>query len=318
MGRATMPGTCDAPPAHFMRKDEDPAGLGYLTLLARQSRELRDDLSRARRAWDRATYRQLARQLRAYHWAMATGRRGTAGTAGKVRLRSGANCLTAHFRGDASDLFVLREVFTHQVYAFPYEKYAGPIRRIVDIGSNIGLAALYYNLRYPEAAVACVEPVPENVVLLHRNSSENGLGWHIEHAAVGADEGETTLYRSGWWASSSTNEAVAAARGTSAHRPEAALARPTMKVRTRTVGAVLAGLGWDQVDVLKMDIEGAEEAVLLRGDPGWLARVSVLVIDIHRKYVDADSIVARLTAGGLRSVTEHGAHSAVFVNAGRT
>lgn len=298
---------------HYLRRDEDPPEAGYLALLARQARELRGDLAAARRAWGRTTALRLAGHLLAYHWAMATGRRLTTGTTATVRLRAPGTRLTAHFRRDASDLFVLREVFTHQVYAFPYERYTGQVRRVVDLGSNIGLSALYFALRYPAASVACVEPVPDNLPLLRRNSEANGLGWHVERAAIGSRDGETTLYRSAWWSSSSTTGAVAEARNTAAHRPETELGLPELRVRTMTVGSLLARLGWDGADVLKMDIEGAEEDVLLHGDLDWLSRIGVLVLDIHSKYVDGEAIRARLAEAGLRPAAEQGAHAAVFV-----
>ena len=42
---------------------------------------------------------------------------------------------------------------------------------ILDIGSNIGISAVYFASRYPKAGVYSFEPMPENFTLLSKNIS---------------------------------------------------------------------------------------------------------------------------------------------------
>jgi FkbM family methyltransferase len=50
-----------------------------------------------------------------------------------------------------------------------------------------------------------------------------------------------------------------------------------------TVGELLAGSGLNAIDILKMDIEGAEREIFLSGDQGWLASTRALLIEIHER-----------------------------------
>lgn len=310
------------PGLRFLRRDEDPPRMRRVQLLIRLARELRADLAAISQEWGPAGRRDLARAMLAYHVRMMTGRFGDAAGTGRlrrIRLRPGcaggraaakADC---YFRPTASDLHVLREVFVHQAYDYPYQDIVGPVRRVLDLGSNIGASCMYFGLRFPQAELVCVEPVRENVVVLERNAHSNRLPWRIEAMAVAATAGEADLYANRWWASSSTSITVAQARTALPHRPESILADRVAQVTATTVDDLLDRVGWDSVDIVKMDIEGAECEVLLEVAPRWLKRTGALVVDIHSKYVPRDRIIARLDDYGLRPAADRGPHAAVFI-----
>jgi FkbM family methyltransferase len=306
----------------FLRRDEDPPRIGRVHLLIRLARELRADLTAISEEWGPVARRDLARVVLAYHARLLTGRFGDASGTGRlhrIRLRPGyAGELAAaeadfYFRATASDLHVLREVFVHQAYDYPYQDIVGPVRRVLDLGSNIGASCMYFGLRFPKAALVCVEPVRENVVVLERNAHSNRLPWRIEAIAIAATTGKADLYANRWWASSSTSVTVAQARTALPHRPESLLAGRVAQVAAITVDDLLDRVGWDSVDIVKVDIEGAEREILLEAAPHWLKRTGALVIDIHSKYVPRDRIVARLDDYGLRPAANRGPHAAVFI-----
>ncbi|MEV8388609.1 MULTISPECIES: FkbM family methyltransferase [unclassified Streptomyces] len=296
-----------------LRRDEDAPGTGVLALLRRELRTAGGDVVRARSRWGGPTGRRLARSLIRYHWLLATAHNGSQERR-SLRFRRNGTDVVCHFRDNPSDLYVLREIFLDEIYRFPYEDHCGtPVRRIIDMGSNIGLSPLYFALLYPEAAITAVEPVAENLDVLRANRLLNGTDWNVMQAAVADKPGTVTLYPSGWWSSSSTVRMVAERRKAHPHRPESRLGRPAVQVAALTVPEVFARAGWDSVDILKMDIEGAEEAVLLADDTSWLDRVGVLALDIHEKYVDRQLVLSTLAAHGFRQAAESGHHSAVFV-----
>ena len=52
--------------------------------------------------------------------------------------------------------------------------------------------------------------------------------------------------------------------------------------RTTTVSKILAESGFDEIDLMKIDIEGAEKEVFSAPDVDeWLSKVKVLVIELH-------------------------------------
>ena len=51
--------------------------------------------------------------------------------------------------------------------------------------------------------------------------------------------------------------------------------------RAYTVDEILDESGFDRIDILKIDIEGAEKEVF-EGDVGrWISRVNLLVLELH-------------------------------------
>lgn len=146
-----------------------------------------------------------------------------------------------------------------------------PVRRLLDLGSNIGLAALWFSLFSPDMELACVEADPRNLSLLSENLGRNNLQARIFPCAVGAQEGLAEL---------SFNENTGLSTLTSTGLTDIYGHRESVKVNIKTVESILDELGWESVDVVKMDIEGAELEIF-RSCAQWIARVERFVLEIH-------------------------------------
>jgi FkbM family methyltransferase len=164
-----------------------------------------------------------------------------------VRLRD-CSAVLELWVSEFSDLHVIREAFGDRVYALP--EHLQP-RTIVDLGANIGASVLWFNRRFQNAEIHAVEPDRRALEKLRRNVA--GLsGVTVHHAAVAGEDGERTFYHADHaWSSSLVAEAARGGRpGT-----VTALALPAL-LRER--------VGRERVDLLKLDIEGAEWEVLPR------------------------------------------------------
>jgi FkbM family methyltransferase len=176
------------------------------------------------------------------------------------------------YRPGSSDLRVMKQVLVANEYA------AGPVdpskvEYIVDLGSNIGVTALLWASRYPNARIACVEPDAENFELLRRNTAFLGDRCRLLRTAVSDADGEVTFYRSTsvfFWSSSIRRDI---ASGDVA----------TVKVPCATLGTVFRQTGFPRVDLLKMDIEGAEEQVLGAASR-WGFTPRYMVAELHDPY----------------------------------
>ncbi|MBN1888132.1 MAG: FkbM family methyltransferase [Thermoflexales bacterium] len=129
-----------------------------------------------------------------------------------------------------------------------------PGSTVLDLGAHIGtfsLAAAALGYR-----VASVEASPYNVDLLKTSVARNKFDQvHVIAAAVSDQPGSLEFVSLG---------------------PYGFVSSPTMKgestqVPALTVDDLLARLGWDRVDLIKMDIEGSEVAAI-RGMSGLLSR----------------------------------------------
>jgi len=162
-----------------------------------------------------------------------------------LRLADGEDVLEL-WVGDFSDLHVARETFGDEVYGLPVGFRP---RTIVDLGANIGASVLWFHRRFPDAQIHAVEPDRRSLEKLRRNIATLP-GVTIHHAAVAGESGERTFYeaRRGW----ESSLLAATARGGQASTVSA-LTLP---------GLIQRCVGGERVDLLKLDVEGAEWEIL--------------------------------------------------------
>jgi FkbM family methyltransferase len=174
-----------------------------------------------------------------------------------------------------ADAFIHSEDFEHQYYRVPL---AHRPATILDLGANIGLSAVYFARQFLEAALACVEPAPDNLRLLHRNLALNCARATVMAAAVDANDRPLQLKLQSRDYEHKIVEACEHG------------AQPTLQVDGVSVPTILQRLSWDRIGLLKVDIEG-HEATLFAGDCDWLERVDAMCIEWH-----VDDGPARLAA----------------------
>ncbi len=159
---------------------------------------------------------------------------------------------------DYADLEVLREILVDR----EYDLVGGDPRTILDLGSHIGVSILYFHARWPKARIVGVEPDPATFALLEENVSSL-KGVEVVNVAVAGEDGTASFYR----ARDSWNSSLTPQGG-----------HGTITVKTCTVPSLASRMGMSQIDLLKVDVEGAEEQVL--GDIGGL-EVNGIVAELH-------------------------------------
>jgi FkbM family methyltransferase len=189
-------------------------------------------------------------------------------------------------------LGAMRGVFLDDEYSLIDHLPAQP-SRILDLGANIGMAAGALSAQFADASFVLVEPDPRNVDRLRRTVRWNGLSATVIAAAVGDEAGELVL-RTGDDPTCSTLEQ------TELHDHDRA---GDVTVRVMTVDEILAEAGWDQVDLVKIDIEGMEEALLTR-NAAWLATTGAIVMEIHP--VCSEDVIRSALAGYGFELRRHG------------
>lgn len=175
------------------------------------------------------------------------------------------------FRESPSDHYTFGDVFEQEVYKSVL-RYLPDCSTIVDLGANIGFASLYLAKAYPSARVASVEPNSENFELLQANLQ--GL----------IRQGRCILMQAAVW---SAHKSLAVdpnwqhgAYNAFRLQDERVGQQGTDHVEGITMQEVLAEAKFQHVDLLKVDIEGAE-VELFRGNLDWLDRVRAIAIEFH-------------------------------------
>ena len=163
-------------------------------------------------------------------------------------------------RSGLADLGVVYDTFVGAYHLPPQD--LEPVRSILDLGSNIGLTVAHLAVRYPGARILGVELDPANCELARRNTAVLGERCEILRGAVWHEPGEVAY--------GGVRESGYAVGAGAADR----------KAPAFTVGQLLDRFGVDDVDYVKMDIEGAEREVLAQAGP-WLRRVRCLKVEVH-------------------------------------
>jgi FkbM family methyltransferase len=126
-------------------------------------------------------------------------------------------------------------------------------RVFVDVGANIGWYSLHAAASFPDLRVLSLEPVAGNFAELSRNAELNGLSFEKLQLAVGEKPGTAEIQ---------VPEGIAGASSLHLSRPY--LGQHTERVEVTTLDD-LAEQRQLQIDVLKVDVEGAELSVLRGG-----------------------------------------------------
>lgn len=212
---------------------------------------------------------------------------------------------------------IYNEVFVGREYLRGGVSLTGA-RCVVDAGANLGLFTLLVKSLCPEAEVFACEPVRESAAVFARNVALHGLrGVHLLQVALGAAAGARDLHYYPNLPSSATSRpdlkapvvagAVALLGREQAERLFAAEAR---QVETRTLSALIEAEGLAQIDLLKIDVEGDELAVLQGlAAPHWPA-IRQVALEVHCG-VDAGQVQSLLAEMGFAVACETGAISAM-------
>jgi FkbM family methyltransferase len=146
----------------------------------------------------------------------------------------------------------------------------------VDAGAFIGRHTLAYARAVgPQGRVVAVEPLPANFRLLSRNVERNGYRQvACVRCALGREEGTAQL-------SYERETSTASLVRDLPHK---------ISVIQHTLGHVLQELGISRIDLLKLDVEGAEGAVLEGSLPVLAASPhALLVIEVHGRLAPGQS-----------------------------
>lgn len=174
-----------------------------------------------------------------------------------------------------SFIWQFREIFTDRSYAFPCT-HPNPV--IYDCGSNIGLSILYYNNNYPNCRIESFEPNPTVADILQANTAGlRGCTLHLHREAVWirdevlefAVEGDPDAGRIDG-ASGGMNGGATGGKSTGR----------SVRVQARDLRALLERES--RIDFLKMDVEGAESAIIPHIAP-CLHKINSLFVEYHSR-----------------------------------
>jgi FkbM family methyltransferase len=184
------------------------------------------------------------------------------GRVGRYRLRDADfDVLIRHGTADAA---ILGEVFYQRDYEFPQPVRAalealGRPPVVADLGANIGLFGLWVLRSFPAAEIVAFEPDPANLAVLRRcvSLNERSGKWEVVPAAASTEDGAVPFTTGG-----------------------GSVSRIAADEAAQTVPALDAFPYLERADLIKIDIEGGEWAIL--NDPRFAdLRPAAVVLEFH-------------------------------------
>lgn len=150
-----------------------------------------------------------------------------------------------------------------------YKKYDDLVRRgekplIIDAGANIGMAALWYALKFPRATIFAIEPEISNYELLVENTR--------------AFNDRVIPFHGGIWPRKTNLQIVNKDAGAQHFQLDAG-DDSVAGLDSVTVEEVLERSEADDILIAKIDIEGSQKA-LFSENTRWVERVNLIVIEL--------------------------------------
>ncbi len=155
---------------------------------------------------------------------------------------------------------------------------------ILDVGANCGLFSVLAAQHYPSARIYAFEPAPDLSVLANKNLE--GHGGIVIQKAVAGESGKTTLFINN--NSQQTNSIIRSAV------MAAGKLTGEYEVKTISLDDFVKAEGIEKIDVLKIDVQGAESLVLA-GASEALKKTSALIVEISFLDPNAPALVQSLT-----------------------
>jgi FkbM family methyltransferase len=216
---------------------------------------------------------------------------GPGGRAVGLRLRplGGRRVLV---RPSTSDVDTVWGTFARGNHRPPPELAGRPLRHILDLGANIGLTMADLAVRFPQARLVGVELDADNVRLARANIAPWGDRCEVVHGAVWTADTEA------FYEPQDGHTAGHRVGGVGPSSPAGAVRVPAFSLNT-LLARHAPGV---RVDYLKMDVEGAECA-LLRENAEWAHRVECINVEVHHPY-GTDECERDLRALGFETRTE--------------
>jgi len=177
-----------------------------------------------------------------------------------------------YYRASTSDMALIYEILLKSEYKSEYylPEYFNP-KVILDIGANIGITSVYLTNRFPNAKIFSFEPLLENYDILKKNT-ENYKNIKVFNFGLGKKNETLDIFLS----DDSENF------GGGSFFPEAGgVSDIKVRCEIRNIQDALIELNIKEIDLIKIDTEGAEFDILTSLNKKYLGGIKWIIGELH-------------------------------------
>lgn len=194
------------------------------------------------------------------------------------------------------------EIFMDVEYGIEYAEYMSSAEiTILDAGANIGFAAVFFANKFPKATIISIEPDGENFEKLVKNTEKYPQIKPIK-GAIWNEETMIELKDEGW-----------GTRGYIIDKSHESTETPN-SIKAYTISGLMEELNIDQIDILKLDVEGSEKEIFTSNYNNWLPKTNCLIVELHDRMKPgcSDAVFNAISHYEFKS-SENG-ENVVFIN----
>ena len=137
------------------------------------------------------------------------------------------------------------------------------------MGANIGLSALFSIKKFPDARLVAVEPDAVNFSIMEKNLEKFSKSVSLLQAAIWPTDGEVSLVE---------EDGNHVSLGAWGYHTEASNGKSALSVKAVSIPTIMKQYDMDFVDILKVDIEGAEYELFEKNYEDWIDKVVLVII----------------------------------------
>lgn len=178
-----------------------------------------------------------------------------------------------HFRINTTDASIYWQIFINREYDIPMSIRP---KLIVDAGANVGYSAIYFAKRFPDAKIFALEPEKSNFEVLKLNTASYPNIFAVDKA-LWHETGKLSFFAPPASRAGAQKDGFHIALD---HHDQ----DRTFDVECLTIAEILASTGQERIDLLKIDVEGAEKSIFANAS-GWIDKVDLIISEMHDRIV---------------------------------
>ncbi len=171
-------------------------------------------------------------------------------------------------RKDTSDIPTFHHIFNAEEYDINLDFEP---KTIIDAGANVGLAAIYFANKYPNAKIISIEPERSNFDLLEENTRHYKNVYPIRRALSNQADQYLDIVDNGFGKWGFMTE----------EKKDATDESKEDLVQTITIDEIIKENELDVVDIVKIDIEGAEKELFENNYDNWITKSRCIIVELH-------------------------------------
>jgi FkbM family methyltransferase len=169
-------------------------------------------------------------------------------------------------RRGTSDFLNFIQIFVNAEYS-PCFSYIPEV--IIDLGSYIGLSAIYFANRFPTAKIICVEPSSDNYELLEINTKPYK---------------NIVLIKAGIWSHKTKLKISKQVGGDWGNILEESEEEDA--IEAISIPDIVERFKLTKIDFLKIDIEGSEKQIFSNNTESWVELVNIVACETHDRFLE--------------------------------